>query len=268
MQAYIKADQQIHWLCQVIAKVNRAYVPEKEDDSHTNLYFDAVGSRILGRWIDGPDGKMIFTLNLNNYCFEWLDGKLTTRAKVSVFNKDLDMLNKEISEYPFAKGIDIEKLFKPLHFEIPNYKFNRLTENELSAEAVRQWKYYRGIANMACLSLLGYLQLESEIRIWPHHFDTGIYTKISESPGIGFGLAMADSMINIPYFYITGYAGNKQVQYDHLNDLQSGRWVITNNWNGAVLPLSELSGKLFREAEKEIFGFIRQAGDWFLKQDI
>jgi len=46
MQEYIKVDQYLHQLVQVIAKANRTFVQEKEDDSHTNLYFDSLGEKI------------------------------------------------------------------------------------------------------------------------------------------------------------------------------------------------------------------------------
>ncbi len=76
MQAYIKTDRQLHWLSQVIAKINRTYVPKKNDDSHTNLYFDNLGKRITGRWID----RSLITLH-----------------DVSVFNSDME----ELENLPF-----------------------------------------------------------------------------------------------------------------------------------------------------------------------
>ncbi|MFT5886141.1 MAG: hypothetical protein ACI9IP_002605 [Arcticibacterium sp.] len=42
MTGYTQTDQQLHWLSQIIAKANRTYVPAEEDDSHTNLYFNAL----------------------------------------------------------------------------------------------------------------------------------------------------------------------------------------------------------------------------------
>ena len=50
MEGYTYADQKLHFLTQVIAKANRSYVPTKPDDSHTNLYFDTLDNRIVGRW--------------------------------------------------------------------------------------------------------------------------------------------------------------------------------------------------------------------------
>ncbi|MFT6215316.1 MAG: hypothetical protein ACJAS3_001715 [Roseivirga sp.] len=49
MNSYTQTDQQLHWLCQILAKTNRTYAPKKEDDSHTHLYFDSLDHRIYGR---------------------------------------------------------------------------------------------------------------------------------------------------------------------------------------------------------------------------
>jgi len=73
MEKYNKVDQTIHLLSQIIAKVNRTYIPKKEDDSHTCLYFDAVGNRLLGRWIERSNGTILLSLNFENFNFEWLD---------------------------------------------------------------------------------------------------------------------------------------------------------------------------------------------------
>ena len=174
MQEYSNSDRHIHWLSQVLAKVNRAYVPEQEDDSHTNLYFDDIGKRILGRWIDGPKGKMIL-------------------------------------------GLD----------------------------------------------MLGYLQAESEIRIWPHHFDTGIYTMVSDNLGLGFGLAMKDALLGEAYFYISGYGAESPLEYQNLPNLSAGRWESGEQWKGAVLPLSDLPDSSHEEAIQVIRSFIKEATDWF-----
>lgn len=53
---YNKTDHQVHLLSQIIAKFNRTYVAEKEDDSHTNLDFDPLGHRLYGRF-DGADSE-------------------------------------------------------------------------------------------------------------------------------------------------------------------------------------------------------------------
>ncbi len=49
---------------------NLTFVTAKEDDSHTSLFFDAMGSRIFGRWIDTPEGNRILSCRLPVRRFE------------------------------------------------------------------------------------------------------------------------------------------------------------------------------------------------------
>jgi len=87
MQEYNNTDKHIHWLSQVIAKVSKALVPEKEDDSHTTLYFDAIGRRLVGRWVETPKEKIICALNVKTHSFEWLNTRLQSRSVVNILNK-------------------------------------------------------------------------------------------------------------------------------------------------------------------------------------
>ena len=224
MQEYSNSDRQIHWLSQVLAKVNRAYVPEQEDDSHTNLYFDDIGKRILGRWIDGPKSKMILGLDLQSLSFQWMDAGLNRLNEFSVLNGSMDELEAGVSEYPGSLKMSTADISKALHFDLPDYKISKLNKEDLSDEGIRSWIFYRGLANQASLDILGYLQGESEIRIWPHHFDTGIYTMVSDHLGLGFGLAMKDALLREAYFYMSGYGTESPLEYQNLPTLSAGRW--------------------------------------------
>jgi len=264
MQEYNKSDRQIHWLSQVLAKANRAYVPEQKDDSHTNLYFDVVEKRILGRWIDGPEGKIILALNLQSLSFQWLDIRQRTLHEVSVLNNSMEKLEKSVSKYPGSLNMRTEEFSRPLHFEIPDYKIETLSKGDISEEGFTSWIFFRDLANMACQNMLGYLQLESEIRIWPHHFDTGIYTQVTAYLGLGFGLAMEDSMFGRPYFYMSGYNIESPISYLNLSRLNAGEWEIGAHWNGAVLALNDISATSYEEAIKMIQSFIKETAIWYL----
>lgn len=264
MQEYNKSDRQIHWLSQVLAKANRAYVPEQKDDSHTNLYFDALEKRILGRWIDGPGGKIILALNLQSRSFQWLDIKQNILHEVSVLNKSMEQLEKSVSDYPAGLNMKTDTFFQALHFEIPDYKIEILNKEDISEDGKLSWIYFRDLANRASLDMLGYLQLESEIRIWPHHFDTGVYAQVTEGLGLGFGLAMEDSMIGRPYFYMSGYNSESPISYQNLNRLSVGRWETGEHWNGAVLALNSISATSNEEAIKTIQAFIKETASWFI----
>jgi len=104
------------------------------------------------------------------------------------------------------------------------------------------WNEYRSLANVACDLLLGFLQDDGEVRIWPHHFDTGTYLEVTSEISLGFGLAMEDSMVGAPYFYFSGYGLNgNEIEYSKMTPPSVGKWVITEHWKGAVLPLSDLT---------------------------
>jgi hypothetical protein len=266
MQEYNNSDRQIHWLSQVLAKVNRAYVPEREDDSHTNLYFDATGTRILGQWIDGPEGKMILGLNLKSLTFQWLDERQNILSELSVLNKNMQELEAGVSEYPGSLKMSTVDISKALHFDFPDYKISKLNKGDLSDEGFRSWIFYRDLANKASQDLLGYLQLESEICIWPHHFDTGIYSQVSDNLGLGFGLAMKDALIGEAYFYMSGYRGEAPLEYQNLPTLSKGRWENGAQWKGAVLPINDLPDFSGEEAIQVIRVFIKQALGWFLNE--
>lgn len=265
MQEYSNTDKQIHWLSQVIAKVNKVLVPEKKDDSHTNIYFDPIGKKLIGRWIDTSMGKIILALNIFNHRFEWLDNRLQNQATISILNKGLNELEKQVSKYPSNLGLKVESISKPLHFEIPDYQIQTIQDGDLTKEGLDRWCKIREWANVACLETKGYLQVESEIRIWPHHFDTGIYCQVTDSLGIGFGLAIEDTMVGEPYFYLAGYSSGTSIQYKNLPDLTAGKWLIGEHWKGAILPLGEIYDLSSDLASEKIKEYIKQSADWFLK---
>lgn len=259
MQEYNRVDQKIHWLSQAIAKVNKSYVPEKSDDSHTNLVFDALGEKICGRWFDTAKGQLLLCLNLKTPEFRFMDRKQNVVASFSVFNKSMHQIEKDLAHFLVHIGMDISPLTSPLHFEIPDYGIASIEEHEISKEGLDLWKFYRKMAQNSCQNFLGYLQQESEIRIWPHHFDTGIYVQISEELGLGFGLAMKDDMVGDAYFYLSAYVSEGVIKNSTLHELKVGYWETGGAFQGAVLPLHSITSDSIVQAERAIDLFIKEA---------
>jgi hypothetical protein len=108
------------------------------------------------------------------------------------------------------------------------------------------------------------LQLESEICIWPHHFDSGIYIQVKADLGLGFGLAMEDTMLGEAYFYMSGYGGESPISYQNLTQLSAGKWEIGEHWKGAVLPTNTISDSSHEEAARVVHLFIKETTAWFL----
>jgi hypothetical protein len=262
MEKYNKVDQTIHLLSQVIAKANRTYVPKKEDDSHTCLYFDAIGNRLLGRGIKGPDGNILLSLNFENFNFEWLNDSFQVLNAVAIQGKTISEVEEAISKKIPNLGLDPTGFRDKLHFEIPNYGFAKDNIALLHANDVAEWKRYRKLANDACGWVLGNLQQEEAILIWPHHFDTGFYVTPNAKLGIGFGFAMEDEMAQSPYFYISGYALNDKIEYSTVPKLSRGRWETTG-FTGAILPITEIRN-LDSDAQKEVLTlFLQETLPWY-----
>jgi len=260
MQDYTSTDQQLHILSQVIAKANRTFVPSKEDDSHTNLGFDSLANRIVGHWIETPTGQCLLTLNLSNQNFEWINNKQDIVLSTETIGKTISEIQKEISSSLSVLELNPDGFIDDLHYEIPTYSFTGNPVQKMNKEDLVLWTHYRLLANEACGAILNYLSVSGEIRIWPHHFDTGIYVAANPNIGIGFGLAMEDQMAGAPYLYMSGYPSNGDLDFKNVKELPFGKWILSDYWNGAIITLEELDS--FPRAGTT---FIIEALNWYLK---
>ena len=266
MKHYTKTDQHLHWICQIIAKANRTFVPKKEDDSHTNLYFDSLGNRIVGRWVNTINGDILFTLNLANQQIEIVDSSNQIIASVKTISCNIKDVEKNIEELLPTLGLNADGFSADLHFEIPNYEFAKEAIPAIDETALNEWKYIRKIANEACMLLLGHLQASEEIRIWPHHFDTGLYTVLPNNIGLGFGFAMEDEMAGAPYYYMSGYPISGSINYENLPSGKGWKWELGEDWKGAILPMNQLETQSELEQKRMLNDFLIATVNWFIKQ--
>jgi len=63
------------------------------------------------------------------------------------------------------------------------------------------------------------------------------------------------------YFYLSGYKLNgSKFHFENLPKLKSGTWHITENWQGAVLPLSVIQ----ENASQNVKHFLKTTTHWYL----
>lgn len=266
MQVYNQTDQWLHWLSQPIAKAGRSFANVQEDDQHMNIYFDAVGRRIVGRWVTSSQGQIMLTLKLDTLSFEWVNDTFQVINKVGSVGKTLAEVENELAVQLKEVGLNAEGFTQAMNFEMPNYPFLQNKIPRLDNEHMQEWMTCRKLANDACALVLGHLQASGEIRIWPHHFDTGIFVSPNDRLGIGFGLAMHDQQSDTPYFYVAGYPKNHSLNYENVAELSQGRWVVEEGWKGAILPLSTLVGEKQETWGELINTFLETTLQWFIKQ--
>lgn len=254
MQDYYSADQQLHWLSQILAKINRTFLEKESDDSHTNLYYDTISNRLFGRWFENAKGRYLMSLNLGDLSFELLDQHFNSLWLVSSNGKSILEVESQLDSGLSDLGFSNSGWKDSIHYEIPDYGLNKSPIEHLSESQIALWSNFRSLANYACADLLGNRQAESEIRIWPHHFDTGIYFDLSPRLGIGFGLAMKDQMAEDAYFYLTGYSDAVDFDYANFKSEDSWDWKSVE-WKGALLRLGDLKDLDQKAALKKINAF-------------
>lgn len=266
MIEYNTVDQQLHLLCQILGKANRTFVPAKADESHTNLYFDPCGNRILGRWIQNRSGGVLFALDLGSLSFDVYNAFRSKVLSVPSIGKTLEEIEMELESLLPEIALDPKGFRTPMSREIPEYPFSHQAIEAIDAKSMDQWKYFRKLANQSCYDFLGYAQVESEVRIWPEHFDTGIYFEFAGQIGIGFGLAMKDSMLGEPYFYMAGYPKTESLIFDKLPQSSHWKWELGEHWKGVILPLSIIEKSSYQQTEIILSEYFMHNFDWFARQ--
>ncbi len=266
MQVYNQTDRLLHWLCQPIAKAGRSFAPPQDDDSHMNLYFDALGERLVGRWINLGQERVLLTLKLHTLEFEWVSDDFQVLAACTSVGKTVEQLEDTLAAHAKGLGLNVEGYKAPMNYDMPTYDFAQDPIQVIEEEAIQHWMHYRRLANDACTWVLGYWQILGDIRIWPHHFDTGIFVYPTEEMGVGFGWAMQDQMSEDPYFYMAGYPKQGSLDYTQVPTLPKGAWRIHEEWSGATLPCTEIESAENQGQTKDqvISDFLRTPLKWYL----
>lgn len=233
----IELEKRIHQYVQTLAKFGRSFVEPQKDDSHTNLGFDFIGQKIWSRWASFDNRALILAIELKSQNFTLYGKDYKKVASFKTIGRTQSDVEKEIDQYiSDTLRMGSSDFLKNLHFDITDYNFKSDTIQKWEDNIVDVWVSDRRAANEACDLLARCLNTEAEVRIWPHHFDTGIYIEPNDKIGIGFGWAIADEMIDEPYFYYSVYGLNgHNIDYDTVEPLSMGRWITGEKWNGAVL---------------------------------
>ncbi len=229
-------EKMMYLLAQYLAAAGISFLEKKDDDSHSNLGFSIENSSMYSRPLN-ENGDTL-SVSYKKFTLEWnsndvstslrLDG--TTHAEILKWIEK--MATKAAIKLPYAYSF---------HYDFPYQIKDNFVFKLLDFKSLRELLKLRVLAQMTLETFLQDQNLNSEIRIWPHHFDTGAYAVFNDMKGdaIGLGLAVPDTVCRDHYLYISGYKGHEAIDTSGFKPLSLGSWGV-NGFNGAILPATEI----------------------------
>ncbi len=215
----------IHLVAQYLAAAGKSFLPNKDDDSQSNLGWNAKTNSLETRDL-GHGYKLTFSLE--SAVLKWSGMAEGMDLKKHTHQEILIWLKETSSGFGFEKMYSYAVNYKLDYPEIEpkdSYSF------DASEAALIAQKFT--LTQKALDAFLKANELTSEIRVWPHHFDMGVYTKLSDKLFLGAGLAIPDSVESEFYFYASGWNDGQAINTKNLPKLSVGSWHA--EWTGGTL---------------------------------
>ncbi|WP_158974828.1 hypothetical protein [Cellulophaga sp. L1A9] len=240
---------QIHIAAQYLATAGINFLDKKADDSHTNLGFNTEKGS-LETWPLNDNGYRI-ALDYQNFSLSWLrneeqlgviflDGK--THKEIVTWIQHVTEVLERNATYTYA-----------LHYDLPYEKITAdFTFKKPAQEELNSLVKLRTIAQNSLEAVVKELNLDTTIRIWPHHFDSGGFITLDkpENVSVGFGMAIPDTLVDDFYLYTSGYSGHDGISTEEFKKLSLGNWK-NEGFKGAINPMKDLdeqkAGAFFKE---------------------
>lgn len=267
IEKFNEAEAYIHRAAQFPAAIGRNYLPHKDDDSNTNLKWNPLTGVLSSRIIPRKDGDD-FQLGIDVEKFELIfqNGLGEELNTIRLNGQTKEQLMTSIQVELDALGMDSHQMDFISHYEVPEHEVDKGHPFVKPDEHyLKHWVAMRTNAEILNHHCNQYLEKHAEIRVWPHHFDTGIYNPVNKAgdKSIGAGWAIADGMVNEPYFYIYGWQKEAELGFNDKPKLPIGHWIV-KEWKGAVLPISDLIKA--DNQEGMALAFCDTVLEWYRKQ--
>ena len=227
--------KQMHLAAQYLATAGISFLDKKDDDSHTNLGFNIENSCLETHLLSENNDQLLLSYENFSLILKSNSGRVAfelngaTHKEIVTWIKETaqTFLNKE---YNYA-----------LHYELPYLIEDSFVYELTDAKELRALMQLRILIQMSLEKINESYQLSTSIRIWPHHFDTGIYAALPNSTNsVGQGLAIPDGVCDEHYLYASGYDKDGQIDTSKFNKLSKGYWS-NEGFIGAVLPASQIT---------------------------
>jgi hypothetical protein len=237
------AITQQHHAVQFIATVGRHLISQQSDDSNTNMEFRKTDHTFLGNRLENgirvglnPIALILFIEDENGVVLK----------EIPLIEKNKNLIFEQLKEGLADLNIDVQHLKNELHYELPKHPLDNGEHFKISDQKyLKEATFCRFNAQSVMNEINDFFQNAAEIRIWPHHFDTGTYMPIASNKigkmtrSIGFGWAIPDQNITEPYFYINYWSEGETLDFKKLPPPNYGSW-INSGWQGGILSHSQM----------------------------
>lgn len=252
-----QADRTFHSLAQLIALTGTNQLIIQTDDSQANSIWNSDQDRLEGHPFEYMNQQLRFVIDLPTFSLQFLDEQNNPVATFGAESKTPTETTEWWRAVLHSWGFDPTK---PLNYQLEVAPVVLDTKYSRPAKQ-NEWANWRTIANQALADLNHLSSRTSTIRIWPHHFDTGVYYSIPDEQGkeqaaIWAGYSIADAVSPEPYFYLSGYSTLHPIDFTKAAKLAVGQWLARPDWQGACLPISHIA-----EAE-QITQFLADSYAW------
>jgi len=257
------ALEQQHHAAQYIAMVGKHLIPQQSDDSNTNMEFDPETGMLVGNPLSNG---MKVGLHLDSLNMAILDQSGNEIKTLPLNGKTKKQGFVDMKEALTSLGVDTGTLKNELHYDIPAHALDKgATFLATNQQQFRENLLYRSNARLVMQEVVSGLKNAEPVKIWPHHFDTGSFVSFAKNEKgeliqtIGLGMAIPDSMIEEPYYYLSFWDADPKNKPGNFAALTHGKWMMPE-WNGAVLSLSDILQKTSAdEQHKLVFNFFNEA---------
>ena len=249
-----------HYALQLLASFAQNFVPEKDDDSHRSMRWEAGEATF---WTEtSGHGALNVGLRLSDFTLLVRQSQ-TPMAQMPLFGERLADARAWIQTVVRGAGVLPVELSWPEYALVPRSGGwqRRLAPDAGALLDLVAW-FENGL--LVLERMTGDVQEASPIRCWPHHFDmasllTFRCQDVDQATYIGMGLSPGDAPEGLPYFYVNGWPPPAP---DRLPPLEPpARWR-TEGWVGAVLSAEDVTRRgEGKEGLATVEAFFQRAGD-------
>jgi len=257
-KALAPAFDQIHRAVQFIAMAGKHYVKKQADDSHTNLRWLPEEEVLAGNWIRERKGNFRFAMHPKSMSLIVYNAGMEAVSEFTLHSKTNEEALEWIKRQLKAFGKDASQMKMDIHYDIPSHKTDNGAVYDLNTpELFQEIANYRANSNEVLEYFAQKFKTASTVRTWPHHFDIStdipmvLNNKGEAAKSFSLGFAIADAVVDEPYFYITQWSANKDIDYTSAKPLTKGEW-LPDTLRGTVLRASTVSKSKTTQAQASI----------------